>query len=305
MSVMFRGSYTALITPFKDGEIDWQAFDNLIERQIESGTHGLVACGTTAESPTLNHAEHIAMIARCVAVTGGRVPVIAGTGSNATAEAVEMTKHAKTLKADAALIVTPYYNKPVQEGLYQHYKMIAESADIPIIIYNIPGRSVVDMSTETLAQLAALPNIIGVKDATGDLSRVTETTAACGADFCQLSGEDALIYDYLALGGHGCISVTSNIAPALCAALHDAWIAGDKAKAELIAKQLMPLHEALFTECSPQPAKYAAQRLGLCRDEMRLPLIPASKVARAAIDQALETCGLLSAEQKTALQAHG
>ena len=302
---MFYGSITALITPFKNGEIDWPAFDNLVEWQIENGTHGLVPCGTTGESPTLTHEEHRRILQRCVAAVKGRVPVIAGTGSNCTREAIEMTDFAKKIGADAALIVTPYYNKPTQEGLYAHYHTIAGAVDIPIIIYNIPGRSVVDMSVETMGRLAKIPHIVGVKDATADLARVKKQAEACGADFCQLSGEDATAYEFLEQGGVGCISVTSNIAPRLCADMHDAWRAGDKAKAKALHDKLMPLHTNLFCESSPQPAKYAASRLGLCHDELRLPLVRASEKARAAVDGALTEVGVLSPEGGSALQAHG
>ncbi len=302
---MFHGSMTALVTPFRNGQIDWQAFDALIEWQIESGTHALIPCGTTGESPTLSHAEHRQLVARCIDVVGGRVPVIAGTGSNSTAEAIEFTSHAKQAGADAALIVTPYYNKPTQEGLYAHYHTIAGAVNIPIFIYNIPGRSVIDMNVETMGRLARIPNIIGVKDATADLSRVKAQAKACGADFCQLSGEDATIYDFLAEGGHGCISVTSNAAPHLCAAMHEAWMAGDKEKAHALHESLLPLHEAMFCESSPQPVKYALSRLGICTDEVRLPLVRASAAARAAIDTAMDTLCLISMEPGPILRAHG
>ncbi len=291
---MFKGSITALITPFRDGAVDWAALDGLIERQIATGSHGLVVCGTTGESPTLTQDEHKRIVERAVSVVKGRIPVIAGTGSNATAKTLEMTDHAKTAHADAALIVTPYYNKPTQEGLYAHYRTIAEAVNIPIIIYNIPGRCVVDMQVETMARLAKIPNIIGVKDATADLSRPAKVRQMIGPDFCQLSGEDATIYDFLEQGGHGCISVTSNIAVSECAALHEAWIDGNKDKAHSINESLMPLHNALFVETSPAPAKYAAQCLGLCTDNMRLPLVPASEMCRSAIDSALQQTGMIT-----------
>lgn len=302
---MFRGSFTALITPFLNGEVDWQAFDNLVERQLEDGTHGLVPCGTTGESPTLSPDEHKRIVERCVAVVKGRVPVIAGTGSNCTQKTVEMTAFAKKAGADAALIVTPYYNKPTQDGLYAHYHTIAGAVDLPIIIYNIPGRSVVDMTPETMGRLAKIPHIVGVKDATADLDRVKQQASACGEDFCQLSGEDATVYEFLEQGGHGCISVTSNIAPKLCADLHNAWMAGDKTKAHEISKMLMPLHKALFTESSPQPAKYAASKLGLCQNELRLPLIRASEAACKAVDESLATLGLIPGQSGPILRAHG
>lgn len=302
---MFRGSITALITPFKNGEIDWKAFDNLVEWQIENGTHGLVPCGTTGESPTLSHDEHNRVVARCIAVTKGRVPVIAGTGSNSTAEAIEMTASAKQAGADAALIVTPYYNKPTQEGLYAHYHTIAGAVEIPIIIYNIPGRSIVDMNVETMGRLARIPHIIGVKDATADMARIKKQAAACGEDFCQLSGEDATVVDFLEQGGVGCISVTSNIAPRLCADLHEAWMRGERETAKKINDSLMPLHKALFCETSPQPVKYAASLLGLCTDEVRLPLVRASEAARKAVDAAMAQVGLVSGEKGATLRAHG
>lgn len=302
---MFRGSITALITPFKNGEIDWKAFDNLVEWQIENGTHGLVPCGTTGESPTLSHDEHNRVVARCIAVTKGRVPVIAGTGSNSTAEAIEMTASAKQAGADAALIVTPYYNKPTQEGLYAHYHTIAGAVEIPIIIYNIPGRSIVDMNVETMGRLARIPHIIGVKDATADMARIKKQAAACGEDFCQLSGEDATVVDFLEQGGVGCISVTSNIAPRLCADLHEAWMRGERETAKKINDSLMPLHKALFCETSPQPVKYAASLLSLCTDEVRLPLVRASEAARKAVDAAMAQVGLVSGEKGATLRAHG
>ncbi len=303
---MFRGSITALITPFKNGQIDWQAFDNLIEWQIENGTQGLVPCGTTGESPTLLSNEHMSIVKRCIAAVKGRVPVIAGTGFNSTQKTIEMTGFAKEAGADAALIVAPYYNKPTQEGLYAHYRTVAEAVNIPIIIYNIPGRSVVDMIPETMGRLAKVPNIIGVKDATADLSRVKKQAMNCGAGFCQLSGEDATIYDFLEQGGHGCISVTANAAPKLCADLHKAWAAGNKNKARAISERLMPLHSALFYESSPQPIKYALKQMGLLSsDELRLPLVRASEPARKAVDKALAGVGGLLEEKNTALRACG
>lgn len=302
---MFHGSITALVTPFKNGQIDWQAFDNLIERQIENGTHGVVPCGTTGESPTLSSDEHKAIVKRCVAVVKGRVPVIAGTGFNATEKTIEMTDFAKNAGVDAALIVTPYYNKPTQEGLYAHYHTIAGAVDIPIIIYNIPCRSVVDMLPETMGRLAKIPHIVGVKDATADLSRVKKQAALCGDDFIQLSGEDATICDFLEQGGHGCISVTSNIAPKLCADLHSFWKAGNVKAARAIGEELMPLHDALFCESSPQPAKYALSQMKFCENELRLPLICASESARKAVDKALEMLNLTLEEQDAACSACG
>ncbi len=301
--IMFKGYITALITPFRNGEIDWKAYDNLIEWQIEQGISGLVPCGTTGESPTLSHDEHMAVVKRCVNVVNKRVPVIAGTGSNSTREAVGLTRHAKETGADAALVVTPYYNKPTQEGLYQHYKVI-QDLGLPVIIYNIPGRSVIDMSIDTMARLAELPCIVGVKDATNDLSRPLMTRTRIGADFCQLSGEDATIGAFLAQGGHGCISVTANVAPGLCSGLFDAWDKGDLKTFAEIRDLLAPLHKALFCETSPAPVKYAASVLGLSSCEIRLPLVEASAKARETVDLALAATGILpSGQQKISARA--
>lgn len=291
---MFRGSITALITPFKDGALDEDAFRLLVDRQIENGTHGLVPVGTTGESPTLSHAEHHRVVELCVEAAAGRVPVMAGAGSNSTAEAVELTQHAAKAGAAGALVVTPYYNKPTQDGLYAHYKTVAEAADIPIIIYNIPGRSVVDMSVDTMARLYELPNIIGVKDATADLARVSQQRAAMGPEFVQLSGEDATALGFMAHGGHGCISVSSNIAPKLCSQFQDACMAGDFATALSLQDKLMPLHDCLFIESNPGPAKYAAAKLGLCGDDVRLPLVPIKDETKARVDAALIATGLVS-----------
>jgi 4-hydroxy-tetrahydrodipicolinate synthase len=289
----FQGSITALITPFKDGKIDVKAFQKLIEWQIDQGTHGLVPCGTTGESPTLSHEEHKRVIELCIEAAAGRVPVIAGTGSNSTAEAVELTRHAKTAGADGALVVTPYYNKPTQEGLYLHYKAINDCADIPILIYNIPGRSVVDMSVDTMARLVKLKNIVGVKDATANMSRVSQQRAALGTDFIQLSGEDATALGFMAHGGQGCISVTANIAPALCAEFQLACLAGNFRLALQLQDRLMPLHEALFVESNPGPVKYAAAKLGLCSSETRLPIAPLAPASRKKVDDALAAVGLV------------
>jgi 4-hydroxy-tetrahydrodipicolinate synthase len=291
---MFKGSIVALITPFKDGKVDEKAFQAFVEWQIAQGTQGLVPCGTTGESPTLSHEEHMRVVELCVNAAAGRVPVIAGTGSNSTAEAVALTRHAKEAGADAALVVTPYYNKPSQEGLYQHYKAIHDAVELPIVIYNIPGRCVVDMSVATMARLAKLPNIVGVKDATADLTRPLRTRLEIGPDFCQLSGEDATITAFLAQGGHGCISVTANIAPAQCAALHRAWQAGDLATVERLRDQLMPLHNAMFVETSPGPVKYAASLLGLCSEELRLPLVSVTDGTRATMRDAMVKAGVLN-----------
>lgn len=290
----FRGSIAALITPFRDGRIDEAAFQAFVDWQIGQGTHGLVPVGTTGESPTLSHAEHERVIAMTVEVARGRVPVIAGTGSNATDEAISLTRFAKTAGADAALVVTPYYNKPTQEGLYQHFKAIHDAVDLPLIVYNIPARSVVDMSVATMARLAALPNIVGVKDATADLVRPLRTRTEIGSDFIQLSGEDATATAFLAQGGVGCISVTANVAPSLCARMQDAWSAGDLAEMARIRDLLMPLHHALFLETSPAPVKYAASLLGLATPDVRLPLVPATPPTQAAVRSAMVAAGLLN-----------
>lgn len=291
---MFSGSITALITPFTNGRVDEEAFRKLVDWQIKQGTHALVSCGTTGESPTLSHDEDMRVTAICVEVADGRVPVIAGTGSNSTSEAIALTKSAKEAGADAALIVTPYYNKPTQDGLYAHFKAIHDAVEIPIIIYNIPGRCIVDMSVETMARLAELPNIIGVKDATADLKRPALTRGAIDEDFCQLSGEDATIVPFLAQGGHGCISVTANVAPALCANLHNAWKGGDFNEVARINDRLMPLHEALFVESSPGPVKYAASQLGLCENRVRLPLVTVKASTQERVRDAMVHAGLLN-----------
>src|SRR5579859_3124521 len=252
---MFKGSITALITPFSGGAVDEKSFQSFVDWQIKEGSHGLVPCGTTGESPTLSHAEHNRVVELCVEASAGRVPVIAGAGSNSTEEAIELTRHAKKAGADAVLVVTPYYNKPTQEGLYQHFKAIHDAVDLPIIIYNIPPRSVVDMSVATMARLAKLKNIVGVKDATMDLARPLRTRIAIGPEFCQLSGEDITVVPYLSQGGHGCISVTANIAPRLCADLHEAWQRGDLKTVTRVNERLAPLHDAMFCEASPGPVK--------------------------------------------------
>lgn len=291
---MFRGSIVALITPFKDGAFDEAAYRALIEWHIDEGTEGIVPCGTTGESSTLSHAEHQRVVEVCVAAVRGRVPVIAGTGSNATDEAIQLTRHAKTAGADAALVVTPYYNKPTQEGLYQHYKAICDAVDLPIIIYNIPARCVVDMSVATMARLAELPNIVGVKDATQDLGRPIRTRLAIGPQFCQLSGEDGTALPFLAAGGHGCISVTANVAPRLCAQMQQAWRAGDVATASAISDRLTPLHAAMFCETNPSPVKFAASLLGKVRPGVRLPLVEISEDNRALVRRVMAGAGLLS-----------
>ena len=291
---MFHGSIVALLTPFKGGKVDEKAFQSFVEWQVAQGTHGLVPCGTTGESPTLSHEEHNRLAELCIEAAGGKVPVMAGSGSNSTEEAIALTRHAKQAGAQAALVVTPYYNKPSQEGLYQHFKAIHDAADLPIFIYNIPGRSVVDMSVATMARLAKLPNIVGVKDATADLSRPSRLLQEVGPDFIQLSGEDATALAFNAQGGVGCISVTANIAPALCSAMQTAWAKGDLKEAFRLRDVLSPLHDSMFVETSPAPVKFAASLLGLGTDEVRLPLVPASETARAAVRGAMTKAGLLS-----------
>ena len=290
---MFRGSITALITPFRDGQVDQAAFQAFVEWQIDEGTHGLVPTGTTGESPTLSHDEHKRVVELCIEAAAGRVPVMAGTGSNSTEEAIHLTRHAKRAGADAALVVTPYYNKPTQEGLYAHFKAIAEAVDIPIYVYNIPGRSVVNMSVETMARLAELPNIVGVKDATGDLTRPSLQRWKIGADFIQLSGEDGTALAFNAHGGVGCISVAANVAPRLVSQFQNATLQGNYAAALELQDRLMPLHTALFVETSPSPVKYAASLLGKCREDVRLPLVTIGDVTRKAVRDAMDHAGLL------------
>ncbi len=291
---MFSGSITALITPFANGKVDEAAFRKFVDWQIEQGTDALVPCGTTGESPTLSHGEDMRVTALCVEVADGRVPVIAGTGSNSTSEAIELTRNAKEVGADAVLVVTPYYNKPTQDGLFAHYKAIHDAVEIPIVIYNIPGRCVIDMSVATMARLAELPNIVGVKDATADLQRPAQTRQEIGPDFSQLSGEDATVVPFLAQGGHGCISVTANVAPRLCAELHDAWRGGDVKEVSRINERLMPLHQALFIESSPGPVKFAVSQLGLCENRVRLPLVPIAAATEARVCDAMVHAGLLN-----------
>ncbi len=290
----FKGSITALITPFKDGKVDEPALQRLVEWQIDQGTHGLVPCGTTGELPTLTHDEHRRVVELCVEAAAGRVPVIAGTGSNSTAEAVELTRHAKSAGADGVLVVTPYYNKPTQEGLYLHFKAINDCTDVPIVIYNIPGRSVIDMSVETMARLFKLANIIGLKDATANMARVSLQRAALGTEFIQLSGEDATALGFMAHGGQGCISVTANVAPALCADFQLACLAGNFHLALQLQDRLMPLHDALFVESNPGPVKHAASKLGLCSSDTRLPLAPLAPASRKKVEDALSAVGLVA-----------
>ncbi len=299
---MFKGSFTALITPMRDGGVDERAFQSFVDWQIKQGTHGLVPCGTTGESPTLSHPEHMRVAELCIEVAKGRAPVIAGTGSNSTAEAIALAKHAEKAGADAQLVVTPYYNKPTQEGLYRHYKAIHDSCGLPIVIYNIPGRSVIDMSVETMTRLAELPRIVGVKDATNDLMRPLRTKLAIGPEFSMLSGEDGTAVAFLAQGGHGCISVTSNVAPKLCAEMHMAWQKGDLATVQSINERLMPLHLALFAETSPAPVKYAASLLGLCTAELRLPLCEIQEATKAKVRDAMARLGLIEGGERRAAE---
>ncbi|MBN2751466.1 MAG: 4-hydroxy-tetrahydrodipicolinate synthase [Rhodospirillaceae bacterium] len=290
---MFKGSMTALVTPFRDGGVDEKAFAALVDWQITEGTHAVIPCGTTGESPTLSHDEHNRVTEICIEVSKGRVPVIAGTGSNSTEEAVSLSLHAQKAGANALLLVTPYYNKPNPEGQYLHFKAIAEAVDLPIFIYNIPGRSVIDMSVATMARLAKLPNIVGVKDATADLARPLKVRTEIGPDFVQLSGEDATVTAFLAQGGHGCISVSANVAPKLCSDLHKAWMAGEYAKVWELRDRLMPLHEAMFCETSPAPVKYAMSLLGRGLSDCRLPLAPLSDAGRVKVETAMKKVGLL------------
>ena len=292
---MFKGSITALITPFKNGLLDEEALRRLVEWQIAEGTHGLVPTGTTGESPTLNFDEHKRVIDITVEVARKRVPVIAGTGSNSTDEAIELSTHAEKAGADGLLIVNPYYNKPSQEGLYQHFKAINDKVGIPIVIYNIPGRTNVDMSVATMARIFELKNVVGVKDATANIARVSQQREAMGPEFNQLSGEDATALGFIAHGGHGCISVASNVAPRLCAEFQNTLRKGDFAAALKLQDRLMPLFDALFVETNPGPVKYAASRLGLCSAEMRLPMVPVTEGAKKVVDAALAKVGHLKA----------
>jgi len=289
-----RGSMPALITPFSNGELDEKAFRRLVSWQVAEGSHGLVPAGTTGESATLSHEEHMRVIELCVEEARGRVPVIAGAGSNSTAEAIALTRHAMAVGADAVLSVAPYYNKPTQEGLYRHFARIAEAVDIPIVLYNIPGRSAVEIAVETMERLAKIANIIGVKDATANLARPSRERAACGTAFRLISGEDITALGYLAHGGCGCISVTANVAPRLCAQFQEACMAGAFERALDLQDRLVPLHDAMFCEASPAPAKYAVSVLGLCSDEVRLPIVAATEAARARIREAMAKAGIAS-----------
>jgi 4-hydroxy-tetrahydrodipicolinate synthase len=294
---MFRGSYTALITPFNGGAVDEKAFEKLVDWQIAEGTHGLVPVGTTGESPTLSHDEHKLVVELCVKVARKRVPVIAGAGSNSTREAIDFSRHAKKVGADATLHSTGYYNKPTQEGLFRHFKAISDAVDLPIFLYNVPVRTIVDIQVATMVRCAKLENVVGVKDATANVARVTQQRLACGTDFVQLSGEDGTVLGFMAHGGHGCISVTANVAPRLCSDFQSACLKGDYKTALALQDRLMALHDALFVETNPGPVKYAAFRLGLIDSpECRLPLAPISEASKKAVDEALARTGLLQAK---------
>jgi 4-hydroxy-tetrahydrodipicolinate synthase len=294
MRTRFRGSFTALVTPFKDGAVDEKAFRDLVAWQISEGTNGLVPVGTTGESPTLSHTEHKEVVEWCIDEARGRVPIVAGAGSNSTAEAIELAQHAELAGADGVLVVTPYYNKPNQEGLYQHFKAINDSIGIPILIYNIPGRSIVDMSVDTMSRLFELKNIAGVKDATSNMVRVSQQREVLGADFNQLSGDDATALGFMAHGGHGCISVTSNVAPRLCAEFQGACLRGDFGAALKFQDKLLPLHVNLFIEPSPAPVKYALSLIGKCADIVRLPMMALSEKSKPVIRDAMVHAGLLN-----------
>lgn len=289
----FKGAITALVTPFRDGAVDEAAFVALVERQIAAGIHGLVPVGTTGETSTLSHDEHKRVVELCVQTVRGRVPVIAGAGSNSTAEAIDLVRHAKTVGADGALVVTPYYNRPSQEGLYRHYAAINDAVELPVLVYNVPGRTSVDIANETLERLAKLPNIVGIKDATGDLTRISFQRLMCGPEWVLISGDDPTGLGYMAHGGAGCISVTSNVAPEGVAAFYDACMAGDWAAARDWQDRLVRLHKALFLDSSPSPTKFALSRLGLCTDEVRLPIAPCSDHVKPAILDAMREAGVL------------
>jgi 4-hydroxy-tetrahydrodipicolinate synthase len=290
---LFQGVLPALVTPFRNGAVDEEAFVALVERQIAGGVHGLVPVGTTGETATLSHEEHRRVVELCVQTSRGRLPVIAGAGSNSTDEAIELTHHAKAIGADAALVVTPYYNRPSQAGLYAHFKAINDAVQLPVLVYNVPSRSSVDISNEVLAELAKLPNIVGIKDATGDMPRASVQRVQCGEDWVMLSGDDPSALGYLAHGGHGCISVTANVAPEQTAALFDAAQSGDWKGALQLQDQLIRLHKALFSDASPAPTKFALAHLGLSTDEVRLPLVAASEASRAEVLAAMRDAGVV------------
>ena len=291
---MFKGSFPALVTPLRNGEVDLETLTKLVEWHIGEGSHGLVPVGTTGESPTLSHAEHERVVAEVVRAVDGRIPVIAGTGSNNTIEAIRFMRHAESVGADAALVVTPYYNKPTQAGLVAHFTALHDCCELPIVIYNIPGRSVVDMAPDTMGELAKLPRIVGVKDATGDIARVSTQRMACGKEFVQISGEDATAHGFNAQGGVGVISVTANVAPRLVAQVQEATLAGDYATALELQDRLMPLHRAIFVEPGLVGVKYAMSRLGLCSEEVRLPLVGLSDPAKALVEDGLRHAGLIN-----------
>lgn len=291
--IPFKGVLPALVTPFRDGAVDEAAFVALVERQIAGGVHGLVPVGTTGETATLSHDEHRRVVELCVRTARGRVPVIAGAGSNATAEAIDLVRHAKTVGADAALCVSPYYNRPSQEGIYQHYKAINDAVELPVLVYNVPGRTASDVSNETLARLSALPNIIGVKDATGDMTRVSFQRLMCGEEWIMLSGDDPTALGYMAHGGHGCISVTANVAPDGCASFFNAAMAGDWETARSWQDRLVRLHRALFLDASPAPTKFALAQLGLCAEDCRLPITACADAVKPAILEAMHEAGLV------------
>ncbi|HVO02337.1 MAG TPA: 4-hydroxy-tetrahydrodipicolinate synthase [Candidatus Cybelea sp.] len=290
---MFKGSITALVTPFRNGAVDAASFQKFVAWQIAEGIDGVVPCGTTGESPTLSHEEHKRVVELCIEVAKGKVPVIAGTGSNSTDEAIDLTQHAERAGADAALVVLPYYNKPTPEGQYQHFKAIHDATNIPIVIYNVPPRTAVDMSVDTMARVAKLPRVIGVKDATADLARPIRTRIAIGKDFCQLSGEDGTALPFLAQGGVGCISVTANAAPKLTAQMQAAWRKGDVNAAMELNEKLMPLHDAMFCETNPGPVKFAVSLLGHCSSELRLPMAPIAETSRQKVEAAMKKVGLI------------
>jgi len=290
---MFKGSMPALITPFANGEVDAKAYQEFVEWQIAEGSHGLVPCGTTGESPTLSHDEHKRVVELCIEAAAGRVPVIAGAGSNSTDEAIELAAHAKSAGADGILVVSPYYNKPSQEGLFRHFKAINDAVEIPMIVYNIPPRSVVDIQPETMARIGALANVVGVKDATNDLARPLRERNLIGPEWCMLSGEDGTAVAYLAQGGAGCISVTANVAPKLCSMMHEAWQQGAMDRVRQLNESLMPLHDAMFCEPSPAPAKYGASLLGKVSPAVRLPLVEASEAAQARVKKAMQALDLI------------
>jgi 4-hydroxy-tetrahydrodipicolinate synthase len=290
---LFKGVMPALVTPFREGAVDEQAFVALVERQIAGGVHGLVPVGTTGETATLSHDEHRRVVELCVATAAGRVPIIAGAGSNSTAEAIELVRHAKTVGAHAALVVTPYYNRPSQEGLYAHYAAINDAVQLPVLVYNVPGRTSIDIADATLARLSKLPNIVGIKDATGDMTRATMQRLLCGPDWVMLSGDDPTALGYMAHGGHGCISVTSNVAPDLCAAFYNAAMGEDWKTALYWQDRLLLLHKSLFSDASPSPTKFALSHLGLCQEDVRLPITACSETARHEVLAALRETGLI------------